>query len=490
VHVKLVAEVGVGTVAAGVSKAHADVVLISGHDGGTGAAPLTSLKHAGSPWELGLAETQQTLLLNRLRDRITVQVDGQLKTGRDVVIAALLGGEEFGFATAPLVVSGCIMMRVCHLDTCPVGVATQNPELRKRFTGAPEFVETFFTYIAEEVREHLAALGFRSLGEAVGHVELLDTSDAVAHWKTAGLDLTPILHVPDVEGARSRTRGQEHGLEQALDNTLIQLAEGALADARPVRLELPIRNVNRTVGTMLGHEVTKRYAEVGLPDDTIDVTFTGSAGQSFGAFVPRGITLRLLGDANDYLGKGLSGGRLIVRPHADAPFPAQANVIAGNVALYGATGGEAFVRGIAGERFAVRNSGALAVVEGVGDHACEYMTGGRVVILGETGRNVAAGMSGGIAYVLDVEASRVNRELVELEPLDDDDQVTLRELVARHAAETGSTVAAALLADWGDAVERFGKIMPRDYKRVLEAAKAAEETGNDVDEAIMAAAHG
>jgi glutamate synthase (NADPH) large chain len=488
--VKLVAEVGVGTVAAGVAKAHADVVLISGHDGGTGAAPLTSLKHAGAPWELGVAETQQTLLLNGLRDRITVQVDGQLKTGRDVVIAALLGGEEFGFSTAPLVVSGCIMMRVCHLDTCPVGVATQNPELRKRFTGKPEFVETFFRYIAEEVREHLAALGFHSIAEAVGHAELLDTTDVEAHWKTAGLDLAPILHVPDVGGDGRRTRGQDHGLEHALDNTLIQLAEGALNDARPVRLELPIRNVNRTVGTMLGHEVTSRYADAGLPEDTIDVTFTGSAGQSFGAFVPRGITLRLLGDANDYLGKGLSGGRLVVRPHADAPFPAQANVIAGNVALYGATSGEAFVRGIVGERFAVRNSGAAAVVEGVGDHACEYMTGGRVVILGETGRNLAAGMSGGTAYGLDLEPSRVNRDMVDIEGLDDDDCLTVRDLVSRHATETGSTVASALLADWERAVARFTKIMPRDYKRVLDAAKAAEETGSDLDSAIMAAAHG
>jgi glutamate synthase (NADPH/NADH) large chain len=488
--VKLVAEVGVGTVAAGVAKAHADVVLISGHDGGTGAAPLTSLKHAGSPWELGVAETQQTLLLNGLRDRITVQVDGQLKTGRDVVIAALLGGEEFGFSTAPLVVSGCIMMRVCHLDTCPVGVATQNPELRKRFTGKPEFVETFFRYIAEEVREHLAALGFHSIAEAVGHAELLDTTDVIAHWKAGGLDLAPILHVPDVAGDHRRTRSQDHGLEHALDNTLIQLAEGALNDARPVRLELPIRNVNRTVGTMLGHEVTSRYADAGLPEDTIDVTFTGSAGQSFGAFVPRGITLRLLGDANDYLGKGLSGGRLVVRPHADAPFPAQANVIAGNVALYGATSGEAFVRGIVGERFAVRNSGASAVVEGVGDHACEYMTGGRVVILGETGRNLAAGMSGGTAYVLDLDGSRVNREMVDIERLDDDDCLTVRDLMSRHATETGSTVASALLADWEGAVGRLTKIMPRDYKRVLDAAKVAEETGSDVDSAIMAAAHG
>jgi glutamate synthase (NADPH/NADH) large chain len=490
VHVKLVAEVGVGTVAAGVSKAHADVVLISGHDGGTGAAPLTSLKHAGSPWELGLAETQQTLLLNGLRDRITVQVDGQMKTGRDVVIAALLGAEEFGFATAPLVVSGCIMMRVCHLDTCPVGVATQNPELRKRFSGKPEFVQTFFEFIAEEVREHLAALGFRTIDEAVGHVELLDTVAAIEHWKAAGLDLTPIFHSPDAPGDLRRTRSQDHGLDKALDKTLVQLAEGALQDAQPVRLELPIRNVNRTVGTILGHEVTKRYAEAGLPDDTIDVTFSGSAGQSFGAFVPRGVTLRLLGDANDYLGKGLSGGRIIVRPNAAAPFRAEENVIAGNVILYGATGGETFIRGVVGERFAVRNSGATAIVEGVGDHACEYMTGGRVVVLGPTGRNVAAGMSGGVAYFIDLDRSRVNAEMVEVEDLDDEDRDFLRDIVGRHAAETGSTVAASLLAAWDTTVTRFAKIMPRDYKRVLEAAKAAADTGADVDEAIMAAAHG
>ncbi|HVY09009.1 MAG TPA: glutamate synthase large subunit, partial [Mycobacteriales bacterium] len=360
VHVKLVAEVGVGTVAAGVSKAHADVVLISGHDGGTGAAPLTSLKHAGSPWELGLAETQQTLLLNGLRDRIVVQVDGQMKTGRDVVIAALLGAEEFGFATAPLVVSGCILMRVCHLDTCPVGIATQNPELRKRFTGEPEFVQNFFEYVAEEVREHLAALGFRSIEEAVGQVEALDTTAAIEHWKAAGLDLTPILHAPEVDGPRHRIREQDHGLDKALDQTLVQLCEGALADATPVKLELPIRNVNRTVGTILGHEVTKRYADAGLPDGTIDVTFTGSAGQSFGAFVPKGITLRLLGDSNDYLGKGLSGGRIVLRPDPSAAFRAEENVIAGNVILYGATGGEALIRGVVGERFCVRNSGAVA----------------------------------------------------------------------------------------------------------------------------------
>ncbi|HEU5033372.1 MAG TPA: glutamate synthase large subunit [Mycobacteriales bacterium] len=490
VHVKLVAEVGVGTVAAGVSKAHADVVLISGHDGGTGASPLTSLKHAGAPWELGLAETQQTLLLNGLRDRIVVQVDGQMKTGRDVVIAALLGAEEFGFATAPLVVSGCIMMRVCHLDTCPVGVATQNPVLRQRFSGKPEFVVNFFEFIAEEVREHLAALGFRSIEEAVGHAELLDTTDAVAHWKAAGLDLAPILHIPDVDGPRHCVTAQDHGLDRALDNTLIQLSEGALADGAPVRLELPIRNVNRTVGTMLGHEVTKRYGEGGLPDDTIDVTFTGSAGQSFGAFVPRGVTLRLLGDANDYVGKGLSGGRLVVRPHPDAPFRAEENIVAGNVSLYGATSGEAFIRGVVGERFCVRNSGATAVVEGVGDHACEYMTGGRVVILGPTGRNVAAGMSGGVTYVLDLAEQRLNREMVDLDPLDEDDRAFLREIVAKHAAETASTVATSLLTDWETAVERFSKVMPRDYKRVLQAAQAAQSQGVDVDEAIMAAAHG
>jgi glutamate synthase (NADPH) large chain len=490
IHVKLVAEVGVGTVAAGVSKAHADVVLISGHDGGTGAAPLTSLKHAGSPWELGLAETQQTLLLNGLRDRITVQVDGQMKTGRDVVIAALLGAEEFGFATAPLVVSGCIMMRVCHLDTCPVGVATQNPELRKRFSGRPEFVVTFFEFIAQEVREHLAALGFRSIEQAVGHVELLDTAAAVEHWKTVGLDLAPIFHAPDVEGARQRTRGQDHGLEKALDNTLLQLCEGALDAGAPVRLDLPIRNVNRTVGTMLGHEVTKRYAELGLPDDTIDVTFTGSAGQSFGAFIPKGITLRLFGDANDYLGKGLSGGRIIVGPSPGATFAAERNVIAGNVILYGATSGEAFIRGLVGERFAVRNSGATAVVEGVGDHACEYMTGGRVVVLGVTGRNVAAGMSGGIAYFLDLDRSRLNVDMVDLDAVDDEDSEFLRAIIGRHTAETGSQVAADLLADWDRSLLRFSKVMPRDYKRVLAAARAAAEAGSDVDEAIMAAAHG
>jgi glutamate synthase (NADPH/NADH) large chain len=492
VHVKLVAEVGVGTVAAGVSKAHADVVLISGHDGGTGAAPLTSIKHAGAPWELGLAETQQTLLRNGLRDRIVVQADGQLKTGRDVLVAALLGAEEFGFASAPLVVSGCVMMRVCHLDTCPVGVATQNPELRKRFTGRPEFVVNFFEFIAQEVREYLAALGFRTLDEAIGRADLLDTAQAVGHWKAAGLDLTPVLHVPDLpEGAaRRRTTGQDHGLERALDNTLIQLAEGALQDGTPVVLDLPVRNVNRTVGTMLGYEVTRRWGAKGLPDDTIHVRFEGSAGQSFGAFLPPGITLRLAGDANDYLGKGLSGGRLIVAPDPAAPFPAEEQIIAGNVIGYGATGGEMFLRGIVGERFCVRNSGATAVAEGTGDHGCEYMTGGAVVVLGKIGRNFAAGMSGGIAYLLDPDLGRVNTQMVDLEPLDSSDGALLHRLVERHRAETGSAVAGALLAGWERALARFVKVMPKDYKRVLAAASRAEMEGRDVNEAVMAAAHG
>ena len=423
VHVKLVAEVGVGTVAAGVSKAHADVVLISGHDGGTGAAPLTSLKHAGAPWELGLAETQQTLLRAKLRDRIVVQADGQMKTGRDVIIAALLGAEEFGFATAPLVVSGCIMMRVCHLDTCPVGVATQNPELRKRFSGRPEFVVNFFEFIAEEVREYLAALGFRTLEEAVGRTDLLDSEQAVGHWKAAGLDLAPILHMPALpEGSATRnTTTQDHGIARALDNTLIQLAEGALQDGKPVTLDLPVRNVNRTVGTMLGYEVTRRWGGKGLPDDTILVRFTGSAGQSFGAFLPRGITLRLTGDANDYLGKGLSGGRIIVAPDPGAVFVAEEQIIAGNVIGYGATAGQMFLRGVVGERFCVRNSGATAVAEGTGDHGCEYMTGGVVAVLGPVGRNFAAGMSGGLAYLLDPDPVRVNTDMADLEGLDDDE---------------------------------------------------------------------
>ncbi|HET9829647.1 MAG TPA: glutamate synthase large subunit [Nocardioidaceae bacterium] len=495
VHVKLVAETGVGTVAAGVSKAHADVVLISGHDGGTGAAPLTSLKHAGGPWELGLAETQQTLLLNGLRDRIVVQADGQMKTGRDVVVAALLGAEEFGFATAPLVVSGCIMMRVCHLDTCPVGVATQNPVLRARYAGKPEFVVNFFEFIAQEVRELLAELGFRTLEEAVGHAELLDVTGAVHHWKAAGLDLRPILHVPQLPAgaALHHTTAQDHGLDKALDKELIALAQDALENGEPVRAQVQIRNVNRTVGTMLGHEVTKRYKAAGLPDGTIDITFTGSAGQSFGAFLPRGITLRLEGDANDYVGKGLSGGRLVVRPDRGATFRAEDQIIAGNVIGYGATSGEIFLRGQVGERFCVRNSGATAVVEGVGDHGCEYMTGGRVVVLGSTGRNFAAGMSGGVAFVLDLDEGRVNRELVELAPVDGDAAEELRGLVRQHLEETGSPVAEALLADWVAGVRRFTEVMPTEYKQVLAAKERAEDEGLSEDETttrMMEALHG
>ncbi len=495
IHVKLVAEVGVGTVAAGVAKAKSDVVLISGHDGGTGASPLTSLKHAGAPWELGLAETQQTLLLNNLRDRIVVQTDGQLKTGRDVIIAALLGAEEFGFATAPLVVSGCVMMRVCHLDTCPVGVATQNPELRARFSGQPEFVENFMLFIAEEVRELLAALGMRTLEEAVGHAELLDVARAVDHWKASGLDLTPILHVPELaEGAsRSHKRAQDHGLDKALDRELIVECADALDTGAPVHLHYPINNTNRTVGTMLGHELTKRHGGDGLPDDTIVIDFVGSAGNSFGAFVPRGITLRLEGDSNDYLGKGLSGGRIVVRPSRHATFAAEDNIIAGNVIGYGATGGAIFLRGVVGERFAVRNSGATLVVEGVGDHGCEYMTGGRVVVLGPTGRNFGAGMSGGIAYAFDPHDQlgvRLNREMVAIEELDVHDVASVRELIEAHVRETSSAIGEHVIGDWEHSITHFRKVMPVDYRKVLTAVAAAEAAGRDVDEAIMEAARG
>jgi glutamate synthase (NADPH/NADH) large chain len=424
-----------------------------------------------------------------------VQTDGQLKTGRDVVVAALLGAEEFGFATAPLVVSGCVMMRVCHLDTCPVGVATQNPELRARFSGRPEFVVNFFEFIAEEVRELLAELGFRTLEEAVGRVEHLDTAKAVEHWKAAGLDLSPIFHLPELpEGAsRHRTTSQDHGLAKALDNELISLAHDALEDGTPVRIQLPVRNVNRTVGTMLGHEVTKKYGGAGLAEDTIDITLTGSAGQSLGAFLPRGITLRLEGDANDYVGKGLSGGRIVVRPPREATFDAAKNIIAGNVIGYGATSGELYISGTVGERFAVRNSGATLVVEGVGDHALEYMTGGRVVILGEHGRNIAAGMSGGIGYVLDLKVARVNPGQVAVEALDAEDRAFVHNAVKRHFEEAGSEVAAVLLADWPGASARFAKIMPIDYKQVLSTRAAAERSGLSEQETldkIMEAAHG
>ena len=495
IHVKLVSEVGVGTVAAGVSKGHADVVLISGHDGGTGASPLTSVKHAGAPWELGLAETQQTLLLNGLRDRIVVQTDGQLKTGRDVIVAALLGAEEFGFATAPLVVMGCVMMRVCHKDTCPVGIATQNPALRERFAGRPEDVVTFFSFIAQEVRELLAKLGFRSLDEAVGRTEALDFGAAIDHWKASGIDLSPILHVPDIEpdAARHCTTSQNHGLDKALDVELIERCADAIEHSTPIEFDVAIANVNRTVGTMLGNAVTRRHGGAGLADGTIKIGFVGSAGQSFGAFVPSGITLHLTGDANDYLAKGLSGGRIIVRKPDAAPFVAEENIIAGNVVLYGATSGDAFINGVVGERFCVRNSGADAVVEGVGDHGCEYMTGGTAVVLGRTGRNFGAGMSGGVAYVYDPSrnfAALVNHEMVELDPLDDDDRAKLRRLVCEHRTETGSALAGRLLADWDASIEQFVKVIPKDYKRVLEAIGKAQAAGLSIDEAVMEAAHG
>ena len=490
IHVKLVAEVGVGTVAAGVSKAHADVVLISGHDGGTGASPLTSLKHAGAPWELGLAETQQTLLLNGLRDRIVVQVDGQMKTGRDVLIAALLGAEEFGFATAPLVVSGCVMMRVCHLDTCPVGVATQNPELRKKFTGKPEFVETFFEYIAEEVRQLLAQLGFRKLEDAIGQVEMLDTKAATDHWKASGLDLSPILQAPIGNGDRKNTTVQDHGLSAALDNELIKLSKDALENGKSVRLDMPVRNVNRTVGTMLGSEVTRKFGGAGLPANTIDITFHGSAGQSFGAFIPSGLTLRLYGDSNDYVAKGLSGGRVIIRPDEKASFKSNQNVIAGNVIGYGATSGEIMISGVVGERFCVRNSGAHAIVEGVGDHGCEYMTGGSVIVLGSTGRNFAAGMSGGMAFVLDLQPSLVNTEMVDLLSLPANKEDFVRGSISNFFVETGSQIAKDLLADWEKSKSRITLIMPRDYARVLEVMAKAQREGLPVDNAVMAEING
>ncbi len=497
VHVKLVAEIGVGTVAAGVSKAKADVVLISGHDGGTGAAPLTSIKHAGGPWELGLAETQQTLLMNGLRDRIVVQCDGQLKTGRDVVIAALLGAEEFGFATTALVVSGCIMMRVCHLDTCPVGVATQNPELREKYSGHADFVVNFFEFIAEEVREHLARLGFRSIEEAVGHVEALKTRDAIDYyWKASGLDLTPVLHRVDIpeDAPLHCVAGQDHGLDEKLDNELIRLAAPALERGEKVTESLGVRNVDRTVGTMLGNKVTLATDGEGYDDDTIEFTLSGTGGQSFGAFLPRGVTLRLVGDTNDYFGKGLSGGRLVVHPDPSAPFAAEEHIIAGNVIGYGATSGQLFIRGIVGERFCVRNSGATAVVEGVGDHACEYMTGGEALILGKTGRNVAAGMSGGIAWVLDLDPERLNTGMVDPVELTDIDVDRVTALLRQHVTETGSTVAQALLDAGPDALaDRFTKVLPRDYARVLSARDDAEAAGLPEEEIVtkmMEAAHG
>ncbi|MBV8075123.1 MAG: glutamate synthase subunit alpha, partial [Planctomycetaceae bacterium] len=481
INVKLVAEVGVGTVAAGVSKAHSDVVLISGHDGGTGASPLSSIKHAGIPWELGLAETQQTLVLNNLRDRIVVQTDGQLKTGRDVVVAALLGAEEYGFATAPLVVMGCIMMRVCHLDTCPVGIATQNPKLRAKFTGKVEHVVDYFKFVAQEVRELMAQLGFRTVDEMIGRSDLLDMKRAIGHYKAKGLDFSKIFYRPPVgpDVAVRKVRDQDHGLEKALDQALLPLAAPALERGEPVEIAMPIKNVHRTVGTILGSELSRRYGGAGLPDDTIRIKLHGSAGQSFGAFVPKGITLTLEGDANDYVGKGLSGGKVIVFPPKVSPFVPEDNIVIGNVALYGATGGRAFFRGRAGERFCVRNSGALAVVEGTGDHGCEYMTGGVAVVIGPTGRNFAAGMSGGSAFLYDEPGEfpqRCNLEMVDLEPLREPEDIELvRDLLIQHAGYTGSTVAARILGDWESAIGKFVKVMPVDYRRVLEEQKKQAE---------------
>jgi glutamate synthase (ferredoxin) len=497
IHVKLVAEIGVGTVAAGVAKAHSDVVLISGHDGGTGASPLTSIKYGGIPWELGLAETQQVLVMNKLRDRIVVQTDGQMKTGRDVVIAAMLGAEEYGFSTAPLVVVGCVMMRVCHLNTCPVGVATQDPELRKKFTGKPEFVQEFFRFLAQEVREYMAKLGFRTMEEMIGRVDRLDVHKAVDHWKAQGLDYSNILYMPPVgpEVAIRRVRPQDHGLEKSLDvTTLVPACVEALEQKKPVQRKFAIHNVNRTVGTILGYHVTKRYGAEGLPEDTIQIHFTGSAGQSFGAFLPKGITFTLEGDSNDYLAKGLSGGKIIVFPPQRAAFVPEENILVGNVVLYGATGGEAYFHGVAGERFAVRNSGAFAVVEGVGDHGCEYMTGGRVVVLGRTGRNFAAGMSGGIAYVLDEAGDfpvRCNAIMVDLEPLvNEEDVEEVKDLLTRHLRYTNSKVAERVLIQWEELQRKFVKVMPKDYKRAMLAMKRAEKEGIPWEIAVMEGAHG
>ncbi|MFN7249013.1 MAG: glutamate synthase large subunit [Microcystis sp.] len=492
VSVKLVSEVGVGTIAAGVAKAHADVVLISGFDGGTGASPQTSIKHAGLPWELGLAETHQTLVLNNLRSRIAVETDGQMKTGRDVVVATLLGAEEFGFSTAPLVTLGCIMMRVCHLNTCPAGVATQDPLLRKNFIGDPEYTVNFMKFIAQEVREIMAELGFRTLNEMVGRTDVLEPKQAVEHWKAKGIDLTPILYQPEVDAEVGRycQIPQDHGLDKCLDITvLLDLCKDAIEKGEKVKATLPIKNINRVVGTILGNEITKRHWE-GLPEDTVHLHFQGSAGQSFGAFVPKGVTLELEGDANDYVGKGLSGGKIIVYPPKGSTFVAEENIIIGNVALYGATSGEVYISGVAGERFGVRNSGVTTVVESVGDHACEYMTGGKVVVLGPTGRNFAAGMSGGVAYVLDESgdfATRCNTQMVALEALEGEEINDLRELIQRHADYTHSQKAALVLANWSEMLPKFVKVMPKDYKRMLQCIKEALDSGLTGDSALDAA---
>ncbi|HUM00919.1 MAG TPA: glutamate synthase-related protein, partial [Thermoanaerobaculia bacterium] len=494
VHVKLVAEAGVGTIAAGVAKAHADVILISGHDGGTGASPLTSIQHAGIPWELGLAEAHQVLVLNNLRSRVVLETDGQLKTGRDVVIAALLGAEEFGFATAALEALGCIMMRSCHLNICPVGVATQDPRLRARFHGDPQHVVNLMTFIAMEVRELMAHLGYHSFDKMVGRSERIEMRRAVDHWKARNLDFSRILFKPSVPKDVKRTFHfpQEHGLEEALDRTsLISLCRPALENRTPVSATLPIENGNRAVGTMLGSELTKKWGGDGLPEDTIKLRFLGSAGQSFGAFIPRGMTLRLEGDANDYVGKGLSGGKIVVVPPAGSAFIPEENVIVGNVAFYGATSGEAYIRGTAGERFGVRNSGVSAVVELIGDHGCEYMTGGQVVVLGRTGRNFGAGMSGGVAWVLDVDgkfAMRCNMELISIGPVTDPtSEAILKELIRRHLAATKSEVARRILDDWATHLPRFVQVLPNDYRRVLEAQTRMREKGLTEEEAVLAA---
>ncbi len=493
INVKLVSEVGVGTIASGVAKAHADVVLVSGYDGGTGASPKGSIKHAGLPWELGVAETHQTLLLNNLRSRIVVETDGQMKTGRDIVIAALLGAEEYGFSTAPLVSLGCIMMRVCHLNTCPVGVATQNPELRKQFTGDPDHAVNFMKFIAKEMREIMAELGFRNVNEMIGRTDVLEPRKAIDHWKAKGIDISPILYQPEVDPSVGRycTEVQDHGLENCLDiTTLLDLCKNAIEKGEKVTATLPIKNTNRVVGTILGHEITKNHWH-GLPEDTVNLHFNGSAGQSLGAFVPKGVTIELEGDANDYIGKGLSGGKIIVYPPKESTFIAEENIIVGNVAFYGATNGEAYISGVAGERFCVRNSGVKTVVEGVGDHGCEYMTGGKVIIIGKTGRNFAAGMSGGVAYILDEAgdfANHCNTEMVGLETLEDASEIAeIKQLITNHAQYTNSNKAKAVLADWEANVAKFVKVMPRDYKRVLEAIQKAMESGLTGDDALSAA---
>ena len=494
INVKLVSTVGVGTIAAGVAKAHADVVLISGHDGGTGASPVSSIMHAGMPWELGLAEAHQTLVLNNLRSRIVVETDGQLKTARDIIIAALLGAEEFGFATTTLVVMGCIMMRCCQDDSCPVGVATQNPELRKHFKGKPEHVENFMRFLAEGVREYMARLGVRTINELVGRTELLSMKKNVDHWKAQGIDLSKILHQAEVAEHESRycTIAQEHSLEESLDyTTLLSICEPAIKRGEKVTSTLPIRNTNRVVGTIVGYEVTRAYGAEGLPDDTIHLKFTGSAGQSLGAFIPKGMTLELEGDANDYVGKGLSGGRIVVYPSKGSSFVPEENIIIGNVGFYGATSGEAFIRGMAGERFCVRNSGLKAVVEAIGDHGCEYMTGGTVIILGKTGRNFAAGMSGGVAYVFDKDgtfADNCNHDMVGLYPVEDPmEMAELQSMIERHVDYTGSHLGQSILDDRDALRKGFVKVMPHDYRRAIEAMREVEAAGITGDEAVMAA---